>query len=219
MNKQKKDLVVVESPLNDKGSKLYLNAIKREWRENYKDEVNLIIYTIENQDVLEEAMFLNPNAKVLVLTPSNLSIPTHLQHRNAEQNQTARYVVDVIREEGKWLNAQSISEILLIGKGRINQYIFNELCLKDGYCVAMYGSKFKPEKVSPKYGNNFDIIVNAVSHGSETRLNTDYCTVFDISGNFVKKEYDQNNITTMKEIGKATVKMLFNDVVNCRQST
>ena len=212
MNTNKKDLIIIESPQNDKGSKYYLNQIRKQWRESFQDSINLIVYTIESQDVLEEILLLNSNAKVLLLTPTNLCIPSHMEHRNAEQNQTAKWVVEQIRNDNE--GYQETTEILLIGKGRINQYIFNELCIKDGYCVTMYGSKFEPSHVSSRWGKDFDIIVNAVSQNSETELRVDYSEVYDCSGNFVRLKGYDNNITTMKEIGIATTLMLLNDVKN-----
>ena len=212
MNTNKKDLIIIESPQNDKGSKYYLNQIRKQWRESFQDSINLIVYTIDSQEVLDEVLFLNSTAKVLLLTPTDLHIPFHLEHRNAEQNQTAKWVVEQIRNDNE--ECQGISEILLVGKGRVNQYIFNELCLKDGYCVTMYGSKFEPSHVSSRWGKDFDIIVNAISQNSETELKVDYAKVYDCSGNFKTIQGYDNNITTMKEIGIATTLMLLNDVKN-----
>jgi hypothetical protein len=210
MNKNKKDLIIIENSHNDKGSKYYLNQIRKQWRESFQDSINLIVYTIDSQAVLEEVLLLNSTAKVLLLTPTELCIPSHMEHRNAEQNQTAKWVVEQIRSDND--GYQETTEILLIGKGRINQYIFNELCIKDGYCVTMYGSKFKPYKIASHWGKDFDIIVNAISQDSETKLKVDWSEVYDCSGNFVRLEGYDNNITTMKEIGIATTLMLLNDV-------
>ena len=210
MNTNKKDLIIIESPKNDRGSKYYLNQIRKQWRESFQDSINLIVYTIESQDVLEEILLLNSNAKVLLLTPTNLCIPSHMEHRNAEQNQTAKWVVEQIRKESDEL--QSVTEILLVGKGRVSQEIFKELCLNDGYCVTMYGSRFRPEKCRSNYGEDFDVIVNAVSQEAGTWLNTEYASVYDVSGTFISVRH--NYITTMKQIGIATTLMLLNDVKN-----
>lgn len=210
MNKNKKDLIIIENSQNDKGSKYYLNQIRKQWRESFQDSINLIVYSIDSQAVLEEVLLLNSTAKVLLLTPTDLCIPSHMEHRNAEQNQTAKWVVEQIRDEDDGL--QSITEILLVGKGRISQEIFKELCLNDGYCVTMYGSKFRPDRAGGNYGNNFDIVVNAVSQGAGTWLEAEYATVYDVSGTFTNTRL--NNIITMKEIGIATTLMLLNDIKN-----
>ena len=210
MNTNKKDLIIIESPQNDNGSKYYLNQIRKQWRESFQDSINLIVYTIDSQEVLDEVLFLNSTAKVLLLTPTNLHIPSHLEHRNAEQNQTAKWVVEQIRDENDGL--QSVTEILLVGKGRVNQEIFKELCLNDGYCVTMYGSRFRPERCRVNWGKDFDIIINAVGQNVETWLDTEFASVYDVSGTFLKTRL--NRITTMKEIGIATTLMLLNDVKN-----
>lgn len=218
----KKKLVIVKNSMNDKGSEAYLRQIRKQWRESFQEDINLITYCIDDQSVLEDVMMENQDGKFLLLNPTNLYIPMHMQSRNAEKDQTAMYVVDSIRR----LYSTDFNKILVIGKGVVGKKIFEELCIKTGYMVAMCGSK---PYLSEEFTGQFDVIVNAISYESGLELYVDCSTFFDVSGNYEKLykaipvedngvlkfahiEPSIKNFVGMREIGRNTVWHMLNSV-------
>lgn len=219
----KKNLVIVKNSNNDNGSQLYLNQIRKQWKENYQDSINLITYTIDDQEVLLDVMFDHPNAKFLLLTPTNLVFPEHMQSRNAEQNQTANYVVDVIKQ----LYTQENTPILVLGgiDGNVSSEIATQL-MKEKYGVMLSGSRLN---MACELTQNFEVVINCIPQDKQIEIHLCCNMLFDVSGNLIKKDKpilinyagDNGYIPSVveneygiREIGKMTVWRLLEEVKN-----
>lgn len=187
----KKKLIIVRNELNDKGSEAYIKQIKRQRNNNFSDEIDIMEFTIDHQEIFEDVLGDYPQAKVLLIEPTTLTFPIHLNNRNVEQDQTAHVVVNMIK--GRF-NTDT-TKILLIGsRGNVGRVIFNELHFNHGYCVTPVCStcQYSVEEIS-KY---FDIVINTSSQNSDVEYFVDCCELYDVAGNF---KYGHENIEV--EIG------------------
>lgn len=220
-----KVLTLITHDNNDKASHSYIKRIQRTI-DNDKLPILLNKRHCKTQSDLE--YFLeNSDGKVLLLTPTNLKLHKNDQDRNAEQHQTAMYVVDEIRKNYE----NQLTKILIVGKGVVGKKIFEELCIKSGYCCTMHGRDFK---MYSDFSSQFDIVINAVSQDTKTELFVNCDCLFDISGNFtpigkevnlgqcprsghVEYAYVDSKVKdeySIRDIGKQTVYRLLEEVKN-----
>ncbi len=83
-----KELILIKSPQNDKGSQNYANKIKSLATLN---EVIVVEMEICDQDTLNTVLDTT-SEKCLILNPTNLVFPGKHKHRNAEDGQ----IIDAI---------------------------------------------------------------------------------------------------------------------------
>jgi hypothetical protein len=213
----KKNLIVVRSPQNNKGSFGYLNKIKKIKKEFYNDEINIIETKLKTQEDFE-CVLRQHDGKVLLLEPTNFEFPPLLQGRNIESNQVVDAIFSFIPTTTK-----EYSKILVMGYGKVGKELANRL-ITQKYCVSVIRSNntFNDEDMS-----KFDIIVNCTSGELPGWFYNG--TVLDVGGNwksnkkYVPTNFYGNDITGVYEckpniiscgsIGTATALMMLEEVL------
>lgn len=217
-NNKKSQLIVVTNEKNDKNSKSYLKKIKKIWKEEYIDEIDILETKEPINDQKEFEKFIKHNrGSILCLYPTSLYIPPKQQHRNAEKNQVAQVLANMVSR----LNPNK--KILVIGSGNVATKL--ESILDDNKQIVMRVRYRNLDFLSNSFLNQFDILINCARHDSEVQLFYSG-VVFDCAGTFkAVDDYEYNQdirveyierpvplITTRGEIGSQTTRMMLEEV-------
>jgi hypothetical protein len=176
-----KELILIKSPQNNKGSQGYANKINSLATFH---EVIVIEMEISDQETLNNV--LNTTCeKCLILDPSKLVFPEKHKHRNAEGGQ----VIDVILSFLEPCKKPETT-ILLMGYDSIGESLFHRLrSLR--YNVMPISDN---AKLTAEFVNHFDFIINCTS-GEDVGYYYGG-VVLDINGNWKTKDRISNDLTS-----------------------